>query len=158
MTYCPCDSQKSYVDCCEPYLTAKHTPETPEALMRSRYTAYTMANIAYIKQTMRGKAAVNFHEIDAERWAKKVLWIKLHVVNAILENDGIGFVEFEAFFVEGSCLKSIHENSRFIREQGRWYYVDGTHLPVSHATQIVSLNMNCPCGRQRKFKNCHGKA
>ena len=158
MISCPCDPQKLYIDCCEPYLSGKVTPDTPEALMRSRYTAYTMANIAYIKQTMRGTAAVNFQEKEAERWAKKAIWIKLDVIKVIQEMDGIGFVEFEAFFVEGARLKSIHENSRFRREQGKWFYVDGTHSPVSPVNQIISLNTNCPCGNQRKFKNCHGKA
>lgn len=156
MVNCPCDSQKSYLLCCELYITGKQSPESPEALMRSRYTAYTMANIDYIKETMRGKALIGFQEIDAKRWAKRVNWIKLHVLKSVIENSGTGYVEFEASFVDSSRLKSIHEKSAFIREEGRWYYVDGAYLAPSQTEKIISRNTNCPCGSQRKFKNCHG--
>ena len=153
MVHCPCDSQKSYSSCCEPFITGKQIPETPEALMRSRYTAY---NIDYIKETMRGSALMGFQESEAKRWAKRVRWIKLHVFNSVIENSNLGYVEFDAQFVEGSHLKSLHENSKFLREQARWYYVGGTHLPATQLEQKISRTMNCPCGSRRKFKNCHG--
>ena len=153
---CPCNSQKSYVRCCEPYLTGKQFPDTPEALMRSRYTAYTMANIDYIKATMRGKALIGFQTMDATRWAKRVHWIKLQVFHSHIEHEHTGYVEFEAHFVDDSRLQSIHENSEFIREEGRWYYVDGTPLAPSQAEETISRNAHCPCGSQRKFKHCHG--
>jgi SEC-C motif-containing protein len=154
---CPCDSQKGYLSCCEPFITGTKCPETPEALMRSRYTAYTMANIDYIKTTMRGKALIGFQEMDAKRWAKRVHWIKLNVLMSVIEHASMGYVEFEATFVEGSRLKSIHEKSEFIGEEGRWYYVGGIHLPTDHAEKIISRNTSCPCGSHRKYKNCHGK-
>ena len=83
---CPCDSHNRYLSCCEPFITEKQRPETPEALMRSRYTAYTMANIEYIKETMRGKALIGFQDRDAMRWAKRVQWIKLTVLTSVIEN------------------------------------------------------------------------
>ncbi|HBI21870.1 MAG TPA: hypothetical protein DDY37_04710 [Legionella sp.] len=153
---CPCDSQKNYLFCCEPFITGKQRPETPEALMRSRYSAYTMANIDYIKETMRGNALAGFQELDAKRWAKRVTWIKLNVLKSVTESLSLGYVEFEASFVDGSHLKSIHEKSEFIFEKGRWYYVGGQHLPTTHTEQIISRTMDCPCGSHRKFKNCHG--
>lgn len=125
--------------------------------MRSRYTAYTMANIDYIKETMRGNALIGFQELDAKRWAKRVNWIKLNVLKSAVENASTGYVEFEASFVDSSHLKSIHEKSEFICEEGRWYYIGGKHLPTDHTEQMISRNMNCPCGSYRKFKNCHGK-
>ncbi|MDI9819698.1 MULTISPECIES: YchJ family protein [unclassified Legionella] len=157
MVNCPCDSQKSYLSCCEPFITGKQTPETPEALMRSRYTAYAMANIDYIKETMRHGALIGFQETEAKRWAKRVHWIKLHVLKSDIKNSTTGYVEFEASFVDGSRLKSLHEKSRFMREEGQWYYVGGTHLPTVSTEQMISRTINCPCGSQRKFKNCHGK-
>ena len=153
---CPCDSQKKYLSCCEPFITGKQSPETPEALMRSRYVAYTMANIEYIKETMRGNALAGFQELDAKRWAKRVTWIKLKVLKCVTESLNRGYVEFEASFVDGAHLKSIHEKSEFIFAMGRWYYVGGQHLPTTHTEQIISRTMDCPCGSQRKFKNCHG--
>ena len=124
--------------------------------MRSRYTAYTMANIEYIKETMRGNALIGFQDSDATRWAKRVHWIKLTVLTSGIENANRGYVTFEAFFVDGSRLKSIREKSQFLCDQGRWYYVGGRDLPTDHREQIVSRTMNCPCGSFRKFKNCHG--
>lgn len=149
---CPCGSGKNYIACCEPFLTGKQIPNTAEALMRSRYVAYTKANIDYIKKTMCGNVLADFQELDAKRWAKRVYWIHLKVFQSISVNQ----VEFEASFVDGGHLKSIHENSEFILKQGRWYYVGGTHLPTSHTNQIIARNMHCPCGSRRKFKNCHG--
>lgn len=154
---CPCDSQKKYLSCCEPLITGKQRPETPEALMRSRYTAYTMANIDYIKQTMRGDALTGFQELDAKRWAKRAHWIKLNVLKSAIENTNTGYVIFEASFVDGARLKSIHEKSAFISEAGQWYYIGGTHLPTAHTEKMISRNMDCPCGSHRKFKNCHGR-
>lgn len=158
MVRCPCDSNKIYFSCCEPYITGKQNPDSPEALMRSRYTAYTMANIDYIKETMRGKALIGFQELESKRWAKRVHWIKLDVINSTIETPSKGYVEFEASFVDGSRLKSIHEKSEFICEEGRWYYIDGMHLSTTHPDKMISRNTNCPCGSQRKFKNCHGKS
>lgn len=153
---CPCDSKKNYLSCCEPFLTGKQIPENPEALMRSRYSAYTMANIDYIKETMRGKALVGFQEMDAKRWTKRVKWIKLKVFKSLIASLNTGYVEFEAIFVDGSRLKSIHEKSEFLFEKGRWYYMDGQHLPSTLIEQIISRTADCPCGSRRKFKNCHG--
>jgi SEC-C motif domain protein len=124
MTDCPCGSQNTYVQCCAPYLTEKKYPLTPEALMRSRYTAYTMANIEYIEKTMCGPALVGFQAANATRWAKQVIWIGLKVLQTGLNNPNKGYVEFKASFMENNVLKLMHEKSEFIREQGRWYYID----------------------------------
>lgn len=154
---CPCGSQKNYLSCCKPFLTGQQIPETPQALMRSRYTAYTMANIAYIKDTMRGSALLGFREAEAKRWATNVRWIKLLVLASSMEHASTGYVEFEAYFVDGYRLKALHEKSKFLWEEGRWYYVGGTHLPPTIAEQKISRTMTCPCGSLRKFKNCHGR-
>jgi SEC-C motif-containing protein len=49
---CPCGSDKSQETCCDPFITGKALPNTAEKLMRSRYTAYTRADIDYLKKTM----------------------------------------------------------------------------------------------------------
>lgn len=152
---CPCDSQKNYLSCCGPFITGKQIPDSPETLMRSRYSAYTKANMDYIKKTMSGNALAGFQEVDATRWAKKVNWIKLRVIKSDIESSSRAYVEFEASFVEACYLKSIHEKSEFIFEKGRWYYIDGQHLPTK-MEQRISRTMDCPCGSLRKFKNCHG--
>ena len=150
---CPCCSQKEYTDCCGRYLEFQHLPTSPEMLMRSRYTAYSIANIDYIKKTMRGKPLIGFDEANAKRWAKHVIWIGLRIIKASKQDDKLGYVEFIAQYIEGNQLKSIHETSEFHCDEGVWFYVDGVQQPKSHIT--VSRNMTCPCGSQKKFKNCH---
>jgi len=129
MPHCPCGFERDYAQCCKPYLIGQATPTTPESLMRSRYTAYTMADIAYIEKTQRGKAAEGFHAIDAFVWAKRVTWTKLEVLHASLKKPQKGTVEFIATFVDAGAMQSMHEKSEFIKKAGQWFYVDGVHVP-----------------------------
>lgn len=156
MTACACGSKQDYVTCCEPYLHDKQQPETPEALMRSRYTAYCLADIEYVQKTMRGRALMGFDPVNAERWAKRVHWISLSVLEAVLDSSCKGHVEFIATFIDGHTLKSIHEKSEFIQEAGCWYYVDGVQFQT--VTKTITRNGACPCGTQKKYKSCHGKS
>lgn len=158
MIDCPCGSKRQYTVCCEPYLKNKQQPDTPEGLMRSRYTAYCLADIDYIQKTMQDKALVGFDAVTAKRWAKRVTWIKLAVLDTTLESSHKGYVEFIATFVDGHILKSIHEKSEFIEQKGQWYYVDGVQFTsLDETKRLISRNSVCPCGSQRKFKNCHEK-
>ena len=50
-TPCLCGSTLTYGDCCQPFHSAKQIPATAEALMRSRYTAYTLRDGAYLQAT-----------------------------------------------------------------------------------------------------------
>lgn len=95
--------------------------------MRSRYTAYTLAKVSYIKRTMRGNALVGFNAGEAKRWARRVSWTGLQIINAFNEHADKGFVEFIARFQDGEHMQSIHEVSEFQRVQGVWFYVDGTY-------------------------------
>ena len=158
MTDCPCGSQLEYIVCCQPYLADEKTPSTAEALMRSRFSAYTQGHMDYIKKTMRDKAAIGFNEAEALRWSKRVAWIKLDVTHVLQERETAS-VEFIATFVDGQYLKSIHERSAFVYDNNHWYYVDGSQIsPVSGVKkQVITRNSRCPCGGIGKFKNCHGK-
>ena len=156
MSLCPCGTKKNYHACCEPYLKHQETPASPEALMRSRYTAYTMADVLYIKQTMQGKALFGFDEARAASWAKRVAWLDLQVINTPTPLDNTGYVEFKARFIEDGCLHTLHEVSEFLHEVGHWFYVDGEQVPK--APEKLARNSICPCGGGKKFKQCHGKA
>jgi SEC-C motif-containing protein len=146
---------QNYSDCCGIYHDGRAMPATPEALMRSRYTAYTMANCEYIKKTMQGKPLIGFQEAEAANWARSVQWLGLNVIEAHQDalNENTGFVEFKALYLENNKLKAIHEISEFHRINGRWFYVDGKL--INTPPQGVPLNKPCPCGSQKKFKNCH---
>ncbi len=153
---CACGSKRSFHACCEPYLTGQKLPDVPEQLMRSRYTAYTKGDVGYIAKTMQGKAAVGFDAVEARVWASRVSWIDLRVLQTSWGDEHTGFVEFIARFIDDSKLISLHETSEFVREDGRWFYIDGAQVP--HAAEKIARNSACPCQSGKKFKQCHGKA
>jgi len=153
MQYCPCGTGKYYTDCCGPFIQDQKKPAMPEALMRSRYTAYTEANIDYIARTMKEPAKKRFNPKSAFEWATQVEWLGLDVKKTSTQGTQ-GFVEFIAHFKEKGETKTLHELSEFRLENSEWYYVDGK-FPVSTAsTSPVGRNDLCPCGSGRKYKKC----
>jgi SEC-C motif-containing protein len=155
MKQCPCGSNLSYSLCCDSYINGQDTPKTPEALMRSRYTAYTLADIDYIKKTMRGKSAIGFNEEEAKQWAQSVYWLELNLIKTIphATDASIGYVEFAAKYLDKNVIRIIHEISEFHHIDDIWFYTDGKQ--IEHPTQLIGRNTVCPCGSKRKFKNCH---
>lgn len=154
---CPCGTGKSYQDCCYPFIAGSQIPSTPEQLMRSRYTAYTQANVEYIRQTMCGKAAEGFDPTDAQAWARHVIWVNLEVLHSRTDNQ-VGFVEFKANYTDGHKKHCLHELSEFHLIDNKWFYVDGSSPYVMHDKTIkISRNDPCPCGSNKKFKKCCGQ-
>lgn len=127
MEQCPCGSNRLYQDCCGIYITGKALPDSPEKLMRSRYTAYSQANIDYIIKTMKGPAAKNFDRKEAETWAKTVIWRGLDVIQSWTKLP-YGWVEFVAHFSDREEKQSIHELSEFLLENGRWFYTNAVDV------------------------------
>ncbi|MCB1107409.1 MAG: SEC-C domain-containing protein [Chlamydiia bacterium] len=117
---CPCGSGKDYDSCCGPYILGKENPPTPEALMRSRYTAFTQRNLEYIEATMRGEALERFDRKGGEG----IQWIKLDVLLSE-ENGDQGMVQFIATFRFQGKKQMMHETSFFKKINGKWYYVKG---------------------------------
>lgn len=146
---CPCQSQKPYAQCCEPFILGNARPQTPEELMRSRYTAYTQANIDYIADTMRGQAAQGLDFEATKQWALKVKWLGLEVINAPKAQAARGFVEFIVHYEEDGAVRKMHEVSEFARIGGgtRWYYINGKQ-------PTIERNAQCPCGSGKKYKKC----
>ncbi len=157
---CPCGSNKTYLACCEKFLQGKQIPPTPEALMRSRYTAFTFSNIDYISQTMTGVALQNFNPDNAKVWAKQIKWLGLEVINASpIENNERGSVEFIVHYLLNDRKQNLHEISEFRRENDRWYYVDGApgnSVNAVEESSKVGRNDPCPCGSEKKYKKCCG--
>ncbi len=125
MNNCPCNSGQNYSDCCGLFIDNKQLPRTPEQLMRSRYTAYTQANIEYIAKTMKPPASNGFDPDAALAWARQVTWLGLEVIQSRMENDSIGFVEFCAHYKEDNKRCTLHELSEFHLEMDQWYYING---------------------------------
>lgn len=124
MKLCPCGSKKFYLACCGLFISGKKIPETPEQLMRSRYSAYTRANINYIMQTMKAPAANQFDPVHAKNWAHQSTWLGLKVIHTSVQENK-GYVEFIARYSYQGKSESLHEVSEFCFEEGRWFYVGG---------------------------------
>lgn len=151
---CPCGTGQKYQDCCGVFHQQIYKAHTAEQLMRSRYTAFCLSNILYIKNTMKQPALDQFDPIETEKWLKKLKWISLDIINKSDSGISEGFVEFKAKYIENGFLKCIHENSRFEKMNGEWFYVQGEHTPVKSI--LLTQNQLCPCGSLKKYKNCHG--
>jgi SEC-C motif-containing protein len=122
---CPCKSEKEYAQCCEPFIAENQLPDTPEQLMRSRYTAYTQANIDYIIATMKDAALKDFDKASAKQWAESVTWVKLKVLHAYIDSaiPDTGFVEFKAYYRYKKQMHVMHEFSEFKKLNHQWFYV-----------------------------------
>lgn len=123
--------------------------------MRSRYSAYCLKNIDYLIQTHHptGRKSNSRRQITAT--VNSVTWLGLTVVatQAGQPEDQAGVVEFVAAYQEGLQVAQLHERSRFCREQGRWFYLDGEMLPPLKPNR----NQPCWCHSGKTFKQCHGK-
>lgn len=157
--HCPCGLNQSYDACCGRFIHGNALPATPEELMRSRYAAYTQANIDYIAQTMTGPAAKRFNAAEAADWVRNITWLNLEVMETSGDNKQ-GFVEFIAQFSHENKKYILHELSEFHFINDRWFYVDGK-TPVKQPftnTNQPSRNDPCACGSGKKFKKCCGLA
>ncbi|MCG7390881.1 YchJ family protein [Pantoea sp. ACRSB] len=147
---CPCCSGKQYSLCCAPFLAGEQLPESAEQLMRSRYTAYAMQNSNWLIASWHPSQRVpDMAQRLSESFAGTE-WLSLNVTCCNHgSHDNEAFVTFFARYRENSQIRAIHERSRFLREDHRWYYVDGT------APQ-TGRNDRCPCGSDKKYKKCCG--
>jgi SEC-C motif-containing protein len=139
---CPCRAREStptrYRDCCGRWHAGlqqgEHAP-TPEALMRSRYTAYALAQgrgvappgmLAYLLRTWHPSTAPGDLELGP------LIWTGLEILSHETRGDA-GVVEFVAHHKVNGRAGKLHELSRFVREAGAWLYVDGVVTQTSRA-------------------------
>ena len=129
MSACPCNPAVAYADCCGPLHAGTARAGTAEALMRSRYSAYALGDAAYLRATWHPGTRPATLELDDDasiRWLG--LTVKHHVSTATEPDDRpTATVEFIARCRSGGApAVRLHEVSRFVREDGCWYYLDGT--------------------------------
>ncbi|MCK5070558.1 MAG: SEC-C domain-containing protein [Desulfocapsa sp.] len=146
---CPCCSDLPFSDCCKPFIQGQKTAKTAEQLMRSRYTAFTLADNQYLMDSWAKETRPK--EIHTED--DTIQWLSLEIKEC--ENGTIkdtdGFVGFTARFLSGGHLCKLHEKSSFIKEDNVWYYLDGE---TESETEKVGRNTPCPCGSGKKYKRC----
>lgn len=140
---CPCGSQLAYEDCCKPFHEGKPAP-SPEALMRSRFTAFAMHKTDYLLRTWHPETRPSNLDLQGSP-----NWTTLQVLDA-KETGNKGTVHFRAIYREKDQWGYLEENSDFVRED-QWLYVSGDpHQGILKPGR----NDRCPCGSGRKFKAC----
>ena len=137
---CPCGGA-SYAICCAPFIDGAAIPASAEQLMRSRYTAYTLGNEAYLRATWHPSTCPPEAILDE---GEKTKWLGLEIKSALRlrkrnerherneaeSGAGQDSVEFVARYKLGGRAHRLHEVSRFVREDDgkgpRWFYLDGS--------------------------------
>ena len=122
---CPCGTGLPYGECCGRLHDGTATAATAEQLMRSRYSAFAVGDPAYLLETWHPSTRPRSLELDpAVRWTG--LDVLATTGGGPLETAGT--VEFRAHYVAGGSAGAQHEHSRFVRDAGRWRYLDGVSL------------------------------
>lgn len=159
---CACGSGSGFKACCQPFLTGLAKPATAEQLMRSRYTAYTLADGEYLSRTQHPDYRSDDNPEKIGKHARQTVWKRLQVIATHQggPNDNYGEVEFKAWYEQAGQLVALHERSRFVRIDDQWLYTNGdlpatTPTPI-HAKTKVGRNSPCPCGSGKKYKKCCG--
>lgn len=152
---CPCGTALPYSDCCQPVHENPRGAQSPEQLMRARYSAHVLDLVDFIVETYHPSCHA---EQDREGIADSTTlhWVKLTVTaTQDGESEDQGFVSFKADYIAGNSLHSLAEQSRFCRQDGQWYYLDG--IVDEHSGEIkIQRNDPCPCDSGKKFKKCCG--
>lgn len=125
-TACPCGRTDArgramaYAACCGRYLDHDTPAPDAECLMRSRYSAFVLGRVAYLEASWH--ASTRPTGLTLEPGQK---WLGLDVKRHRVTDADHAEVEFVARSRVGGRGVRLHETSRFVREGGRWYYVDG---------------------------------
>ncbi|WP_406265238.1 YchJ family metal-binding protein [Nocardia sp. NBC_00881] len=121
---CPCGQGGTFDDCCGPVLRGERAAATAAALMRSRYTAFAVADVDYLLRSWHPRTRPPEVVLDpAQRW----LFLEIRATERGGLFDDTGTVEFVAHYRDADGRGALHEVSRFARFEGAWVYLDGTH-------------------------------
>ncbi len=123
-TLCPCTSGKPYNSCCGPLLQRNVAAKTVKQLVRSRYCSYALGGhgefllVSWHPCYARALTTVSLSE-------KTQNWQGLKILEYQQRGDE-GMVKFEASYLNEDGSTGLHQEiSRFVREDGKWFYLDG---------------------------------
>ncbi len=150
--HCPCNNAATYADCCEPLHKGVRKAETAEQLMRSRFSAYSKGQVDYLVATLHPSKRGESDRQSLLNTVENCQWLMLDVLDVSegSATENLGFVEFVAYFKE-KVIGAQRERSRFIKEDGLWFYVDGEIKKPN----FPGRNEPCWCGSGKKTKKCH---
>ncbi len=179
---CFCGTNLPFEQCCQPLINQNKLAQTPEQLMRSRFSAYATREYQYIFDTYAKQSQSELSVEDIQSSGEDSHWFSLVIYTSeILENEKEQFVEFSAFYITDDILYEMREKSRFVLEDvnkvvdghennnEQWRYVDGDI--IKHCLlEKVTRKQICPCNnyptawpssidkkKGKKYKQCCGK-
>ena len=147
---CPCGGgreKRSYRNCCAPYHEYKKQAETPDVLLRTRFSAYAKGKVEYVVNTTHRDnpaqvgSVVNDKQLstfqaDVRATCKRVKFTELNILQ--VEQEEEADQEADEAYVTFTCKATVtgqkgtrgtpetmHERSKFVRENGTWTYLDG---------------------------------
>lgn len=131
---CPCKSGETFGSCCQPILRGTAAP-TAEKLMRSRFTAFALGDVAYVYATLHPEHADRALPREAFLSALKrdisgVRFLDLAILSASEDGDR-ATVTFAAKIMKSAVDRSFNERSEFERTDGGWRYLRGDTLPYA---------------------------
>ena len=170
---CHCGNELPFENCCQPLIKGIKKAKTAEQLMRSRYSAFVVKDISFLKKTLSNESKKDFDEKSTKEWAEQANWLGLKILSLKKgqETDKTGVVEFVAKYKISDEVLEHHEVSKFEKNhEGEWCFVDGdghTHKEgESHQHKVIETyvrpeekvgrNDPCTCGSGKKFKKCCG--
>lgn len=125
---CPCGSHKKYKKCCAIFHKGSN-PKTALELMKSRYSAFAVADAKYIIKTTH-KENPEYNE-DKKAWEASILdfsygteFKKLDIIEFI-EKDDEAYVTFRVQLEQNGKDVSFQERSKFYKVDGVWKYHSG---------------------------------
>lgn len=145
---CPCDSDLDYQNCCGRY-HAGAAANTPQELMRARYSAFARHNIEFIQASSLPAQQAQLDIAAITQWSQSSHWLGLKVIAEHIHDDQHhATVEFIAHWQDAQGRHQHQETSVFVKPDSCWYFYD-PNVPLS-----AERNAPCPCGSTLKFKKC----
>ena len=125
MNPCPCRFGLDYEACCGPAIEGRAWPETAEALMRSRYTAFALRRVDWLKESLWPKYQKTLDVPGLTEFAHSRQWVGLDILKVEKggAGDTTGMVLFVAKALENGEIREHREASLFRKKKGLWYYV-----------------------------------
>lgn len=159
--HCPCGSGVESVECCVPIIAGEKAAPTAEALMRSRYSAYVLKELDYLRDSLAPEALKDYDEASAREWSEKAEWLGLEIHETWAGGDGdeAGIVEFSAKYAMNGEELFHRERSEFKKVGDHWRYLDGSIVsgPPVRKERKIGRNEPCPCDSGKKYKKCCGR-
>ena len=159
---CPCKSGKTFGECCAAVIAGEKKAATAEELMRSRYSAYVVGAVDFLRNSATKEVQAEFDEEASKAWSAQANWHGLEIVSTQGggEGDKEGVVEFRALYTANGEFCNHHEVAQFVYTDDGWKFADGELVgerPQVRQEPKIGRNDLCPCGSGKKYKKCCGR-